>query len=390
MINTSIASTATATAPGYKMEHTKQDQKPYRCSPAYSNASTQPGPAGAESDHEMDEILNHTMDMTTVEDVYPVVAPAPAQQNNSVAQQQQPSSSGVAAPLQPHLVYVQPKPLPANVELEEFPDGHMRQKIVDLFKDTLPEFERQRPGYFAAVKANMEEFNFLALYSDDDDDEEEILAALCYQEQHPLNVAELHYFAVSRAHHRQGLGRRLMDAWKADLAQRGLQFIVTYADNTAIDFYNKTDFVKRSEMLLPEHVIAKRVDRCLNAVLMECNLQKHPKSLRSFEYCQRVLNVIRRDLDQGHEIRVTQIIPGKIAKGQSYTRRSKIKDVKPKTCWIKCHNGWYHMNSHRLGLPDRYYFDEKGPDPADLPAPELRADMYIIIFLIEFKIKNQI
>lgn len=249
-------------------------------------------------------------------------------------------------------------------EFEEYPDGPMKYKIAELFAGTLPEFERQRPGYFRNGVIRDTEHQFLALYNENDEDE--ILGALCFSEQQPLNVVELHYFAVSTKYHRKGLGRKLMNLWKEVIADRGFHFIVTYADNTAIDFYFKQNFKKRSEMILPHHVVSKRVDRCLNAVLMECNIQDHPFQQPPIDHCHRILKILQKDLDSRNDVVVKQQIHSHKFKECGW-RESKVREVNLTTCWVKCHNGWYHMNSYRINLGPRYLIRIGDPDPEPLP-----------------------
>lgn len=62
----------------------------------------------------------------------------------------------------------------------------------------------------------------------------------------PASGAELIYLAVRPDHHRQGLGRRLVEAFDAAMRERGVTGyeLSVNADNPAVEFYRRLGFVE--------------------------------------------------------------------------------------------------------------------------------------------------
>ncbi|EER06788.1 hypothetical protein Pmar_PMAR013839 [Perkinsus marinus ATCC 50983] len=156
---------------------------------------------------------------------------------------------------------------------------------------------------------------------------------------------------VDFSRQRQGLGSLLLERWLALLASSGVHYVVTYASENAISWYEKHGFVHRRDMTLPERHIRGRVTLCTGAKLMELNLQNHPDQRPSIEELRfrlkRLASVVREGQPQQQQRRSLERVDSNLG-GVTVTVDGKkglqIQSVNEEAMLIKVNGNWVHVN----------------------------------------------
>lgn len=234
-------------------------------------------------------------------------------------------------------------------EQEARAEGAMTLALVEsclaVFGRTLPEFDRGYiPRMCRSVRSRMHALVTL-------DEPDQALAALCHHLDLQLGFSELHFFSVDFSRQRQGLGSLLLERWLALLASSGVHYVVTYASENAISWYEKHGFVHRRDMTLPERSIRGRVTLCTGAKLMELNLQNHPDQRPSMEELRlrlkRLASVVREGQPQQQQRRSVERVDSNLG-GVTVTVDGKkglqIQSVNEEAMLIKVNGNWVHVN----------------------------------------------
>ena len=78
--------------------------------------------------------------------------------------------------------------------------------------------------------------------------DEDIIGGICYRAYPDMKFAEIAFCAVSGNHQVKGYGTKLMNLVKGHVAQQGIEYFITYADNYAIGYFKKQGFSKSIAM----------------------------------------------------------------------------------------------------------------------------------------------
>ncbi|KAF4675777.1 hypothetical protein FOL46_000104 [Perkinsus olseni] len=233
------------------------------------------------------------------------------------------------------------------------------ESCLAVFGRTLPEFDRGYiPRMCRSARSRMHALVTL-------DEPDQALAALCHHLDPQLGFSELHFFSVDFTRQRQGLGSWLLKRWLTLLASSGVHYVITYASENAISWYEKHGFVHKRDMTLPERHIRGRVTLCTGAKLMELNLQDHPdqrpdiRELRA--KLKKVDSAVRRQKKaQQQQRRLRQFGSSPDGTGEKSTVPAtatvdgkaglQIQSVNEQAMLVKVNGNWLHVNYPGLEL----------------------------------------
>jgi hypothetical protein len=104
------------------------------------------------------------------------------------------------------------------------------------------------------------------------DDKRTLVGAVVFKDHPESEFREVKYFAT--AYQGSGFGAKLMNALKQEAVNLRLFFIVLYASNTAVQFFEKQQFLKFPENVcgLSRSVVLSRVEQYQRSTLMACDL----------------------------------------------------------------------------------------------------------------------
>jgi hypothetical protein len=104
------------------------------------------------------------------------------------------------------------------------------------------------------------------------DDKRTLVGAVVFKDHPTAEFREVKYFAT--AYQGGGFGSKLMNALKQEAVSLRLFFIVLYASNTAVQFFEKQQFLKFPENVtgLSRSVVLSRVEQYQRSTLMACDL----------------------------------------------------------------------------------------------------------------------
>ncbi|KAH0571504.1 Histone acetyltransferase GCN5 [Spironucleus salmonicida] len=100
--------------------------------------------------------------------------------------------------------------------------------------------------------------------------ENPLLGAICYRRFKPEKLAEIAFCAVASTRKYMGIGAKIMNYLKDQLILDGYTDIVTYADNSAIEYFSKCGFSKK--IYLQENIWHGRVKHYDGATFVQCKL----------------------------------------------------------------------------------------------------------------------
>lgn len=112
-----------------------------------------------------------------------------------------------------------------------------------------------------------------------------LVAAICYRLFPDERFIEIAFCAVSITRQYTGLGQHIMNLLKEHVKKKGYADIVTYADNAALEYFQKQGFSR--QITLPEHIWRGRVKHYDQAIFVQCHLY------RTVDYT-KISEVIRR------------------------------------------------------------------------------------------------
>jgi histone acetyltransferase len=73
-------------------------------------------------------------------------------------------------------------------------------------------------------------------------DTQKIIGGICFRVYEEQSFAEIAFLAITSEVQVQGFGTRLMNRLKKEMTDRGIEFLMTYADNLAIQYFKKQGF----------------------------------------------------------------------------------------------------------------------------------------------------
>jgi hypothetical protein len=115
------------------------------------------------------------------------------------------------------------------------------------------------------------------------DESKMLVGAVVFKDHESAEFREVKYFAT--AYQGGGFGSRLMNSLMQDAVIRRLFYIVLYASNTAVLFFEKQQFLRFPEQIigLSRSVVLSRVEQYQRSTLMACDLlELFPSQFKSF------------------------------------------------------------------------------------------------------------
>ncbi|KAF4670386.1 hypothetical protein FOL47_002063 [Perkinsus chesapeaki] len=233
------------------------------------------------------------------------------------------------------------------------------ESCLAVFGRTLPEFDR---GYIPRMCRSARS-RIHALVSLDEPDQ--ALAALCHHLDPQLGFSELHFFSVDFTRQRQGLGSWLLKVWLSLLASSGVHYVITYASENAISWYEKHGFVHKRDMTLPERHIRGRVTLCTGAKLMELNLQDHPdqqpdigKLRAKLKRLDHITRHQKKAQQQQRRLKQFSACAEAVTEAPSAMATATvdgktglmIQSVNEEAMLVKVNGNWYHINYGGLDI----------------------------------------
>lgn len=77
---------------------------------------------------------------------------------------------------------------------------------------------------------------------------QKIIGGICYRNYPTQKFAEIAFLAITNQEQVKGYGTRLMTKFKNHMQSKGVEYLMTYADNLAIDYFKKQGFSKEIRM----------------------------------------------------------------------------------------------------------------------------------------------
>lgn len=104
------------------------------------------------------------------------------------------------------------------------------------------------------------------------DEHRNLIGAVVFKDHEQVEFREVKYFCT--AYQGGGIGTRLMDALKTDTVGAKLFYIVLYASNTAVQFFEKQKFLNFPDNIvgLSKSVVLARIEQYQRSTLMACDL----------------------------------------------------------------------------------------------------------------------
>jgi len=100
-----------------------------------------------------------------------------------------------------------------------------------------------------------------------------IIGGICFRTFESQKFAEIVFLAVTGTEQVRGYGTRLMNKYKEEMQKRGMEYLLTYADNYAIGYFKKQGFSKSIKM--PGDRWKGYIKEYDGGTFMECYI--HPK-----------------------------------------------------------------------------------------------------------------
>lgn len=158
-------------------------------------------------------------------------------------------------------------PVPNGLETYDFPTSKIeKEEIVRFIHARLPCVP------IKVIRANSLDPDAKVYRMRTNDDRRLLVGAVVFKDHPAAEFREVKYFAT--AYQGGGFGRKLMDALKTDAVIQRLFYIVLYASNTAVQFFEKQNFLKFPEQIkgLSRSVVLARVEQYQRSTLMACDL----------------------------------------------------------------------------------------------------------------------
>ena len=158
-------------------------------------------------------------------------------------------------------------PVPTGTEIYDFPPTKSeKEEIVRFIHARLPCVP------IKVIRANSLDPEARVYRMRTNDEMNTLVGAVVFKDHASAEFREVKYFAT--AYQGGGFGTKLMTALKQEAATLRLFYIVLYASNTAIQFFEKQQFKKFPELIvgLSRSVVLSRVEQYQRSTLMACDL----------------------------------------------------------------------------------------------------------------------
>ncbi|ETO31342.1 histone acetyltransferase Gcn5, partial [Reticulomyxa filosa] len=109
------------------------------------------------------------------------------------------------------------------------------------------------------------------------------------------SFCEVVFLAIQPCHQSKGFGARLMNHLKEILKEYKINHILTFADNSAVGYFNKQGFNKN--VTLPKVVWHKYIKTYNSAILMECQI------MDEINYCFLKEQLLRQRIHLFHHLK---------------------------------------------------------------------------------------
>jgi len=238
-----------------------------------------------------------------------------------------------------------------------------------------------------------------------------IIGGICFRPFESQKFAEIAFLAVTANEQVKGYGTRLMNKYKEEMQRRGIEYLLTYADNYAIGYFKKQGFSKSIKMpsdrwkgFIKEYdggtfmecyihskidynnisnMIKAQKERVINIVKGLCI--NHIKYDAPKELLERIRNSVN---DEGiHDLDLVAQVPGLKVGGWTAEEYYELKKSKERSFNLQCQNIIEMLRRHKSAwpfleavskddVPDYY---EVIKDPIDIKTIEkrLQANYYL-------------
>lgn len=204
-----------------------------------------------------------------------------------------------------------------------------------------------------------------------------IIGGICFRVFESQKFAEIVFLAVTGNEQVRGYGTRLMNKYKEEMQRRGMEYLLTYADNYAIGYFKKQGFSKTIKMPLErwkgyikeydggtfmECYIHQKVD--YNSISQMIKRQKdivisHVKSLcinhLTFEMpnglFEKLENSREKDENQNVEVALMNLIPGLKIGGWNPEETLELRKSKERSFLLQCQNIIDMLRKHKSCWP---------------------------------------
>lgn len=202
------------------------------------------------------------------------------------------------------------------------------------------------------------------------DVQRQLVGAVVFKDHEATEFREVKYFATS--FQGSGFGKRLMDALKKDSVDERLFYIVLYASNTAVNFFEKQQFLDFPSQTcgLSKTVVLSRIEQYQRSTLMACDLLELFPS--SFENLGTEIKVGDQVL-VSHGLRHARDEPGEVIETKG---RWKVKVTYPR--WTSDSDEWIVSAAKRVKLVRENVVVDPAKSPADKSAFSLIKRIRII------------
>ncbi len=123
-----------------------------------------------------------------------------------------------------------------------------------------------------------------------------IIGGICYRMYRDQRFAEIAFLAISQSEQYKGYGTRLMNKMKESMQKQGIEFLMTYADNSAIDYFQKNGFTK--EYRMPQDRWKGYIKDYEGGTLMECYIDPKMDYSKVSEIIKRQTEFVHRKVSE--------------------------------------------------------------------------------------------
>jgi len=137
-------------------------------------------------------------------------------------------------------------------------------EVKNIYTKQLPKMGAE---YIVRLVMNREHKSLVCVCS------EKVVGSITYRPHMSQTFAEIAFCCVSATHQVQGYGTRMMNQLKEQAKREGIEYLLTYADDHAVNYFKKQGFQKQVTMTMRRW---KGYIKDYNgATMMECRVDRH-------------------------------------------------------------------------------------------------------------------
>lgn len=128
-----------------------------------------------------------------------------------------------------------------------------------------------------------------------------IIGGICYRIYEEQKFAEIAFLAITSEEQIQGFGTRLMNRLKKEMTERKIEFLMTYADNLAIQYFKKQGFSESIQVppeiwkgYLKDYDGSTHMECLINPTIDYSEISSQIKSQKQF-----IINTVTRLVSNG-------------------------------------------------------------------------------------------